>query len=145
MALPRPEPGLVINYSYLWREERDQGAEEGRKARPCSVVLVTGGEGGRTLVMVLPITHRPPRRTQDAVEIPSPTKARLGLDGERSWVVVTEANEFVWPGPDLRQIPGSAGKFAYGYLPPKLFRSIKDAFVRHWKRQAGSRSVKLTS
>ncbi|MDF2764359.1 MAG: hypothetical protein K0S81_1353 [Rhodospirillales bacterium] len=144
MALPRPEPGLVLSYSYLWREEHNQGAEEGRKARPCSVVLVTADEGGRTVVMVLPITHRPPRRRDDAVEIPSQTKARLGLDGERSWVVVTEANEFVWPGPDLRLVPGTRGKFTYGYLPPKLFRRIREAFVRHWKRGAGSRSVKRT-
>jgi hypothetical protein len=38
MALPEPECGLVISYSYLWRHEALQGVEEGRKNRPCVVV-----------------------------------------------------------------------------------------------------------
>jgi hypothetical protein len=145
MPLPRPEPGLVISYSYLWRDEHQQGLEEGRKARPCGVILVTADEGGRTVVLVLPITHRPPGRKQDAVEIPPQTKARLGLEGERSWIVVTETNEFVWPGPDLRPIAGSRGKYDYGYLPPKLFRRIRDALARNWQTQTGSRRVRRTS
>lgn len=33
--------------------------------------------------MVLPVTHSPPGEPADAVEIPRPTKQRLGLDGER--------------------------------------------------------------
>jgi hypothetical protein len=143
MALPRPEPGLVIGYSYLWRAEQSRGLEEGRKARPCGVVFVTADEGGRTVVMVLPITHRPPVRKGDAVEIPPRTKARLGLDGERSCIVVTEANEFTWPGPDLRPAHSRPNKFAYGFLPPALFRKVRDAFVAHWRR-AGLRPVKRT-
>ena len=134
MALPRPEPGLVIGYSYLWRAEQDHGLEEGRKARPCSVVFVTADEGGRTRVMVLPITHRPPVRKGDAVEIPPRTKARLGLDGERSWIVITEANEFTWPGPDLRPVRSGQNRFDYGFLPPALFHKVRDAFVAHWRR-----------
>jgi len=39
MPLPEPEPGLVISYSYLWHYERAAGVEEGRKDRPC-VILV---------------------------------------------------------------------------------------------------------
>ena len=46
--------------------------------------------------------HAPPDREGDAIEIPLETKKRLGLDSERSWIMITEANEFVWPGPDLR-------------------------------------------
>ena len=43
-------------------------------------------------------THSAPRRVDDAIEIPPATQQRLGLDSERSWIVITEANEFVWPG-----------------------------------------------
>jgi hypothetical protein len=32
-------------------------------------------------------------------------KARLGLDGAKSWVVIDDANLFHWPGPDLRFLP----------------------------------------
>ena len=141
MPLPRPEPGLVIGYSYLWRAEADRGAEEARKSRPSAVIFVTADEGGRTVVMVLPITHRAPRRKGDAVEIPPATEKRLGLDGERSWVVVTEANEFVWPGPDLMPVGRRKGEFGYGYLPPALFRTIRDAFVANWRRET-TRAVK---
>lgn len=34
MTLPRPIPGLVISYAYLWMQEALGGAEEGRKDRP---------------------------------------------------------------------------------------------------------------
>lgn len=39
MPLPRPEPGLVVSYAYLWRHEHNRGLEEGLKVRPCAVVL----------------------------------------------------------------------------------------------------------
>jgi hypothetical protein len=39
MPLPRPEPGLVLSYAYLWRHEDNRGLEEGLKARPCAVLL----------------------------------------------------------------------------------------------------------
>ena len=54
----------------------------------------------------------------------------MGLDDARSWVVVTELNRFVWPGPDLRPVPPTdAGRFDYGPLPPNLFRTIRDRFL----------------
>jgi len=34
MALPDPQPGLVISYSYLWHHEHRAGREEGLKSRP---------------------------------------------------------------------------------------------------------------
>jgi hypothetical protein len=34
ITLPKPEPGLVIRYSYLWHDEHRQGREEGVKDRP---------------------------------------------------------------------------------------------------------------
>ena len=38
-GFPEPEVGLVISYSYLWKEEEEQGLGEGRKDRPCGIVL----------------------------------------------------------------------------------------------------------
>ncbi len=38
MTLPKPVPGLVIRYSYLWYGEHRQGHEEGTKDRPCAIV-----------------------------------------------------------------------------------------------------------
>lgn len=127
MAFPTPEPGLVIRYAFLWREQAARGQDEGEKDRPCAVVVTTTNSQGDTVVIVLPITHTPPRNKDLAVEIPAATKQRLGLDDDRSWIVVTDANRFIWPGPDLRpRIAGDASSVAYGNLPAKLFNEVRD-------------------
>ncbi|MFL5280061.1 MAG: hypothetical protein ACJ8AW_03455 [Rhodopila sp.] len=130
MTWPAPHPGLVIRYSYLWHREAVSGQEEGSKDRPCAVVLAIQDDENRTRVYALPVTHSPPAADADAVEIPAVVKARLGLDGERSWVVVDEANLFNWPGPDLRFLPGKGPEStAYGFLPPGFFRIVRDRFL----------------
>lgn len=128
-ALPSPEPGLVINYAYLWRREHLAGATEGRKDRPSVIVLAVGRQSdGATTVTVLPIIHTPPTSVGDAVEIPATVKRHLGLDDARSWIVVTEGNAFRWPGFDLRRTGRSNG-YAYGFLPPRFFDRVLAAFV----------------
>jgi len=128
MAVPPPEPGLVINYAYLWHYEHQAGQEEGNKDRPTVIVLcIEEGKKGETIVTVLPITHTKPTDPNAAVEIPLSVKRHLGLDDERSWVIVAEGNEFVWPGYDLRPRPN--GRFDFGFLPPRLFNRIRNAFV----------------
>lgn len=130
MPLPEPVPGLVIRYSYLWREESARGREECVKDRPCAVILVSRDDAGERIVTVLPISHTPPADLTPAVEIPAATKRRLGLDDERSWVVLSEANRFIWPGPDLRPLrPGDAASIAFGLLPFSLFETIRRKFV----------------
>jgi hypothetical protein len=126
VPLPVPEPGLVISHAYLWHSEYEEGREEGVKSRPCVIVITVRGEGGKTVVTVAPVTHSPPAIPDTAVEIPQATKQRLGLDAARSWIVVTEVNDFVWPGPDLRPLPGDGSRFDYGLVPPGLFRQIRD-------------------
>ena len=128
MPLPVPEPGLVISYSYLWHSEYERDQEEGLKDRPCAIILVAEDDAGETVVTVVPVTHSPPEG--EAVEIPLTIKRRLRLDEARSWVVVSEVNRFVWPGPDLRPMPrGEPERFDYGFLPPSLFRQIRDRLL----------------
>jgi hypothetical protein len=129
VPLPAPELGLVISYAYLWNSEADEGQEEGLKRRPCALVLSARDDGGDTEVAVVPVTHRPPQRPEEAVEIPPAVKRRLGLDEARSWIVVSEINRFVWPGPDLRPVSSAEPeRFAYGFLPPGLFRQVLERF-----------------
>ncbi len=117
-----PQPGLVIRYSYLWRREFLVGQEEGLKDRPCAVVVTHLDENGVTRVLALPITHSPPIANEPAIEIPAPVMTRLSLDAERSWIVLSEANIFAWPGPDLRILSGKGPESAaYGFLPPAFF------------------------
>ena len=73
--------------------------------------------------MALPITHTAPSPTNAGIEIPAVTRKRIGLD-------VSELNRFIWPGPDLRPIPGSPDRFAYGLLPPRFFKIVRDSLVQ---------------
>jgi hypothetical protein len=129
VSLPLPHPGLVIRYAYLWHGEHTRGQEEGIKDRPCVLILAKRTGGETTMITVAPITHTPPRDPEEAVEIPLATKQRLALDIGRSWVIISEVNRFLWPGPDLRTIPERSGAFAYGDIPPALFRHIKERLV----------------
>ena len=139
MSWPDPRPGLVIRYSYLWQREHIAGREEGVKDRPCAIVVAIDGDDGDKTVYVLPITHARPSDPVDAVELPQTTKVRLGLDSERSWVVVSEGNSFIWPGPDLRLRPGQGPESAaYGMLAPAIFNLVKQRFfTRVQARRAG--------
>jgi hypothetical protein len=96
-------------------------------------------EEGDRCVTVLPITHSPPADPALAIEIPATTKSRLGLDTERSWVVLAEANRFIWPGPDLRPARADdAGSVAYGLLPTRFFNELRQKFIALVKaRRAG--------
>ena len=126
MSWPVPRPGLVIRYSYLWESEARLGREEGAKDRPCAIILALLREGEHPIVRVLPVTHAPPVDPADALEIPQPTKQRLGLDSERSWVMLSEANDFIWPGPDLRPaVNGDPASVAYGMLPPGFMAVLR--------------------
>ena len=130
MTFPTPVAGMVVRYAYLWRSEHQQGIEEGTKNRPCAVLLAVTDDVGDRKVIVLPITHTPPRDPMLAVEIPAATKRRLGLDDERSWIVIAEANRFTWPGPDLRpRKSGDAASAVYGELPADLFRKVRDKWL----------------
>lgn len=123
--LPEPEPGLVISYAYLWHREHRAGRREGIKDRPCVVVLsARRGPDDAFRVLVAPVTHRPPDDPDTAVAIPPRVKQHLGLDDAPSFIVVDELNEFVWPGFDLRAVPGEPLRFAYGFLPPRLFSQV---------------------
>lgn len=125
MSLPTPEPGLVISYAYLWRHEYRKGQEEGRKVRPSVIVLaVQSPSGDAPRVTVAPITHTPPAKDGEAIELPPRVKQALSLDADRSWIILDEVNQFTWPGYDIRPVPGSKDRFAYGFIPPKLYDII---------------------
>jgi hypothetical protein len=82
----------------------------------------------KTQLLVAPITHSEPDRKTDAIEIPAVVKRRLGFDAERSWIVLTELNQFIWPGPDIRIAPASDSPI-YDALPAWLFLDLRNAIV----------------
>lgn len=127
MSLPRtPFPGLIVRHAFLWSDETRQGRTEARKDRPCVVVVAVRDEPSqRVRVRVVPITQAPhdPHR---AIALPPKVKRHLGLDADESWIVIEEANEFVWPGVDLRPISRTKpGVWSYGVLPVELFAELQ--------------------
>lgn len=130
MTIVLPRPGEVISYSFLWADEYEAGQEEGIKTRPCVVVMSLTTAAGNARLIVLPVTHTPPGNGAPAIEIPRATKLRLGLDDARSWIVLNEANRFIWPGPDIRPFDTPQGRtISYGFLPPGFFRAVRDRFL----------------
>ena len=126
MPLPDPQLGLVISYAYLWHHEHQAGQDEGRKDRPCVIVLAVERAADGLIVTVVPVTHVPPAEPSLAIELPSAVKNHLGLDGERSWVMLHEGNRFAWPG-----------YYDYGLLPPRLFSSMVERFKTIWEAGQG--------
>ena len=130
MSLPPPEPGLVLRYSYLWLREHRAGREEGVKDRPCAIVLAVRDSSDHTQVLVVPVTHTPPTTPAEAIELPASIKQHLGLDTERSWIMLNESNLFEWPGPDLRPIPGGdPDAVTYGQLPEALYDIVREKWL----------------
>ena len=114
------------------------------KTDPRVIVLAVEREAdGATIVTVLPITHSAPADPASAVEIPAPVKRHLGLDDDRSWIVVAEGNEFLWPGYDLRKLPHS-DRYDYGFLPPRFFNQVVQAFIAcHQGRETPHRFARV--
>jgi len=144
VSLPKPEPGLVIRYSYLWLRENREGREEGSKDRPCAIVLATRGHEDEMRVLVVPVTHSTPVDSSTALELPPAVKRHLGLDAERSWIILSESNLFDWPGPDLRRVGDrDDSSVVYGVLPPGLFAELRRRFLA-LESAARSRRVQRT-
>jgi hypothetical protein len=101
------------------------------------VVHVRQNEFQETETFIAPITHSPPEAPEKAIELPQATKKRMSLDEERSWVITTEVNRFIWPGPDIRRIPN--GGLAYGHLPAAMTRDV----VQQIKTNAGDQSPRV--
>jgi hypothetical protein len=126
---PAPLPGLVIRYSFLWSREAESGATEGRKDRPCAIVVaVPQAAQGNTRVVVVPVTHAAPDNPDTSLALPASVRAALGLSAAPSWVRLDELNVFSWPGYDLRNIPRT-DNIVYGPLPKPLFERIRAGII----------------
>jgi hypothetical protein len=78
---------------------------------------------------VTPVTHSPPADPETAIEILAVTKARLGLDAQRSWIICNEANVFAWPGHLRAAVGRKPPTIWYGPLPPKLATAAREKLL----------------
>lgn len=132
--------GQIVMHHFLWSHEHAAGRVEARKARPCLIIAVEPiPEAGGLRVTVLPITSQKPPETSIAVAIPDAVRRHIGLDRARTaWVVVDEANVFMWPGFDL--VPHGSGGFVRGVVTRGLFSQVRDA-VSAIRARGGPRRV----
>jgi hypothetical protein len=126
--MPEPKPGLVIRYDYLWSDQTAAGQSSG-KDRPACLVAASEPNVSPRFVVILPITHTPPKDTTIGIAIPRKVGRALGLDDAPSWVIVSEYNVDEWPNGGLSPLPHAPGSFSYGFIPPGLFARIKRAFL----------------
>ncbi len=139
-----PKPGLIIRFDYLWRDEQMRGLEDGRKDRPCVIVVATKErEDGSRRVMVCPITHSPPQENQTSVEIPPKLARALNLDSETMWIKIHKLNAFTW---EKDRIPAGmvktpAGKWFHGIVPYAIREEVL-AQVRQNNRERRLSQVK---
>jgi hypothetical protein len=113
----------------LWSTEAKAGATEGRKDRPCAIVVaVPAVDTGDTRVVVVPVTHSAPQDPAASFEVPHAVGVALGLGEARSWVRLDELHVFAWPGYDLRAVQGT-DRIEYGPLPQPLFEQIRRGVI----------------
>ena len=132
-----PDRGSIIRYVYLWADESLRGQEEGRKDRPALVLALSVKDvDGAINVLVLAVTHTPPTDPADVVPFPQDAKRRIGLDDAPSWIVTTEANAFIWPGPDIRPVPGRVPTtMIYGRIPDALLQQVARSYLLNRQKQ----------
>lgn len=137
-----PIPGDVIRYDFLWSEEKAQGRVDGLKDRPCAIVVARQvSEDGSYRVLLAPITHTPPYRSDKnkGIEIPAKVSRHLGLDDERSWIKTHQVNQLTWPKDQIPVgvVPTQQGRWTYGSLPDALNKQM----VTEIRAHAQTRSV----
>jgi hypothetical protein len=133
-----PKLGLVVQYGFVWAGEGRRRPPDAGKDRPCLIVDLEStdapGSVGRTVLRVtyLPISHVPPLVGEQALPVPPRVAAHLGLTAERSWLYTSYAVEDDWPF-DLARVPGQDDRFDYGFIPPRLFEAVAEAFAGYLK------------
>jgi hypothetical protein len=129
---------MVVRFNYQWADRKQH-----QKDRPACVVFVKITPDPRfpqdqdnpvlvKEVIYLPISTKPPRPDQPAVKIPDQVRRHLDLPDD-SWIVISECNVQYWPN-DVSRVPGSRRWF-YGFIPPRLFRKVRDEVVAELKKQ----------
>ena len=106
------QSGSLIDYQFLWHRESLNGETEGRKSRPCAVVLRL-----RNSFLIMPVTTKPPLGNALAIPFPEIEALRLKLErGIRRWVIIDEIN--------IDQIP------SYVMEPDALIGQLSKGFGR---------------
>lgn len=129
-----PKPGLVIYYDFLWKEESEQGQPQGRKDRPCAIVLSSEPQDdGTRKVLLCPITHAPVEDGETGVPLPPAVARHLGLDEEPQFIKTHQLNQVLWPDRALPYgvVPNRQGDWTCGEIPQALGKAVFDQILEN--------------
>lgn len=119
----KPKAGDVLRYPYLWARQARAGETEGRKPRPCAVVLAVTNHTDKTHFRLCAITTQNPIEGTLAVAVPDTEKRRAGLDRQIPlWVVIDEHNVDVF-------------EMSYHIEPQSQMGVFSAAFTKELQRQ----------
>lgn len=126
----------MVHYGFVWAGAGRTPPPDAGKSRPCLIAdleeVNEPAAGGRmvTRVTYLPISHVAPRTGEEAIPIPPRVADHLRLTNRTSYLYTSYAVEDDWPF-DLEQVPGTAGAFDYGLIPPRLFAAVAADFANY--------------
>jgi hypothetical protein len=116
--------GAVIRYPFLWSHEAEAAATEGRKPRPVAVGFRVPRPTGDVLLL-FPITSKPPTPGRFAAEVPEIEKRRAGLDADLPlWIILDEFNEDVIGSSFYLEPEPPLGRFSRAFFLPLLKKFI---------------------
>lgn len=127
MTLPKPQPGLVVGYDFLFREQAEAGLENATKPHPAAIILVVK-DSVHTRVSLVAITHAPPSLSEAPfrLKLTAAESREMGLDTGDHWVNLRDINSFDWPGYDLKPSAPN-GSYVYGRMSKGTFARLVDA------------------
>jgi hypothetical protein len=133
-----PKAGDVLRYPYLWARQADVGETEGRKPRPCAVVLAITARPGKTELRLCAVTTQPPQPNTRAIPVPDTEKRRAGLDAHIPlWVIIDEHNVDVFEQSYYIEPRGQLGVFSAAFtkeLQRNMIAVLQDRAGRTIKR-----------
>jgi hypothetical protein len=126
LSFDRIQTASVIRFPYLWARQAAEGETEGRKDRPVAVGARIARPHGEDLLVLFPITSRPPQGGRFAVEIPEIERRRGGLDAaQRLWIILDEYNEDVIGRSFYLEPEPPLGRFSKAFFLPLLREFVK--------------------
>ena len=121
MSFARIRTACVVRFPYLWAREAERGETEGRKNRPVAVGVRISRPKGADVLILFPITSRPPSSDRFAVEIPEMEKRRGGLDATiRLWLILDEYNQDVVGQSFYLEPEPPLGRFSKAFFLPLM-------------------------
>ena len=111
----------LLGVAAVAQREAERGETEGRKARPVAVGVWLSRPKGEDVLILFPITSRPPSPDRFAVEIPEIEKRRGGLDATiRLWIILDEYNQDVVGKSFYLEPEPPLGRFSKAFFLPLM-------------------------